>query len=119
MPSVLTLSPFSGDTGSRCSHAMFTTLSSSGMNNEHIPPYNNLSCIKYTFQSSRLPVNYMDYVNFSKFIIEPSECKNNSFKASNSKTIAFCFKIKVEDTCMKSSLWPDTIYSHVYWLYSL
>lgn len=94
MPSVLTLSPFSGDTGSRCSHAMFTTLSSSGMNNEHIPPYNNLSCIKYTFQSSRLPVNYMDYVNSSKFIIEPNECKNNSFKASNSKTIAFALKLK-------------------------
>lgn len=73
---VLTLSPFSGETGSRCSHAMFTTLSSSGINNEHIPPYNNLSCFRNTFQAQDYCKNYMD--NSSEFFIEPNKCKNNS-----------------------------------------
>lgn len=76
MLSVLTLSPFSGETGSRCSQAMFTTLSSSGMNNEHIPPYNNLSCFKNTFPAQDYSLNYMDYVNSSKFILNQINVKN-------------------------------------------
>ena len=39
----LTRSPFSGGTGSRCSQAILTTLSSSGINNEHIPPCKEIS----------------------------------------------------------------------------
>lgn len=35
----LTLSPFSGQTGSRCSLATLITLSCSGTNSEHMPPY--------------------------------------------------------------------------------
>ena len=35
----LTLSPFCGVTGSKCSHATLTTLSSIGINNVHIPPW--------------------------------------------------------------------------------
>lgn len=51
----------------------------------------------------------MDFVNFFKFIIELSECKNNFFKVFNSKIIVFVLKLKC-----KIYVWIVTFIGYIY-----